>query len=191
MPNCLRKVNRTNILDFPKLWIKLVLLTGLEPVRYYYFAPDPKSGESTNFSTRGNGGTSKSWTSFSGFSVRRIHHVCQGSKREKIRIEGWIPDYQQVRQLKRIIQSRSNWLATPIFNERVDWLPPNGYRPQSRKYDLSVSYVTLGWPTEAISTLCFLNCDSLNNSFSEDYLSHYPQSTDYSATTILIFQLQI
>ena len=51
-------------------------------------------------------------------------------KGKKIRIEGWAPDYQQVRQFKRIIQSRSNWLATPIFNERVDCLPPNGYRPQ-------------------------------------------------------------
>ena len=171
--------------------MKLVLLTGLEPVRYYYFAPDPKSGESTNFSTRGNAEHQRIELRSQDFKSCAYTTSAKVQKKKKIRIEGWAPDYQQVRQLKRIIQSRSNWLATPIFNERVDCLPPNGYRPQSRNYDLSVSYVTLGWPTEAISTLCFLNCDSLNNSFSEDYLSHYPQSTDYSATTILIFQLQI
>lgn len=61
----------TRIRDFHHIFSGVIQISLLPP--------SPTQGGASNISANSRGGASWSRTTFSGFSVRRIHHVCQSS----------------------------------------------------------------------------------------------------------------
>lgn len=64
-------------------------------------------------------------------------------------------------QNKHIIQSHPQKLAILLLRRMRGLITSKRIQISLSTYDLSVSYVTVSWPTYAISTLCFLFIHSL------------------------------